>query len=423
MLRNILSIIGKIWKRRAYVYRAVLNWSTHCLDVIAYRNSGKPDGKRVIVFIRAISDIRLFKQAKALRNTGEFYTVFFTKVLDRSLMQPAFDEIHPIISINKMVRKIESISRKADIVALHISSPPANICRRLIEMKLPWPVIFDQYDSWMVTMGPDYKGDSSERMYNLEQQIADEKFSFENANGIISKTTEIEYVKSILDIKAPSLIYPDYAFEDWFVEPQEPMRWEDGRPHLVYIGSIYGKEVPDEMGYSKFFDFARNLNEQRIHFHIYPSPTQTIIYKEYKNLDKELPFFHFHKSKNPWEIQKEIAKYDFALDVAWFDKAPSVREEKRSTATGNKYATYLEAGLPIIANVPYIANYVRKWEIGFIISDDQYIFDNKFMLRRKEYQKNVLKKRMDFNCDSHVKELINLYEEGIKEWNMVSKLK
>ena len=410
-----MGIISKLWLRRAFVARAAGNWAVHFSDVVTLRNRGKPRNKKIIIFVRAISDIRLFKEAKALRKLGDYYTVFFTKVIDRNLMRPAFDETHALISIEMMVKRIKAICRKDDILAIHVSSPPANICRRLIEMKLSWPVVFDQYDSYLVERGPDYTGDSSERMYDLEKQIEDEKLCYENADGIVAKTTEIDYVKSILNVTCPTLIYPDYALEDWFVEPQEPIRTADGRPHLVYAGGIQGRSVPDDIGVSKFFDFAKNLNEQRIHFHIYPNPWQTIAANDYKQLDKELEFFHFHKSRKPWDIQREIAKYDFALDVAWYDKASLVRQEKKNTATGNKYATYLEAGLPIIANgyLPYAANYVRNEGIGFVISGDKSAIDEAAMKKRKEYQKRVLDHRKIFNCSLHAKELVEFYRNCI----------
>lgn len=406
-----MGIINKLWKRKGFLARAAINLGIHNFDVIAGKNKGKPDGKKTVVFVRAISDIRIFKQAKALRNTGEFYTVFFTKVLDRNLMRPAFDEIHPLVSVERMVRRIESLDKSGEILVIHTSSPPASICRELIEMRLPWPIIFDQYDSWMVTMGPDYRGDSSKRMYDLRRQIEDEKFCYENADGVVSKTTEIDYIKPILDVTAPTLIYPDYAFDDWFVEPQEPIRLEDGRPHLVYIGGIHGKEVPDELGYSKFFDFARNLNRQRIHFHIYPSPAQTIVSDEYKDLDKELPFFHFHKSKKPWEIQKEIAKYDFGLDIAWTEKAISLRKEKIKTATGIKYSTYLEAGLPIIGNAgkPYVGNEIIKSKLGFLIENEETELPLVLLMKRNEYQASVLQYRKTFRSAYQIQNLSDFY--------------
>ena len=409
-----IRYVAKLWKRREYVAKALANWGLYFADVVTFRNKGSHFGKKTVIFARAISDIRLFKEAKSLKNTGQFYTIFFTKVINRNLMRPAFDEIYPLFSVERMVNKIKSIGSKSDILAIHVSSPPANICRRLIEMNLPWPVIFDQYDSWMVTVGPDYKGDSSERMYDLRQQIEDEKFCYENADGVISKTTELDYVKSILNVKCPTLVYPDYALEDWFVEPAEPIRTADGRPHLVYAGAVHGKSDSDDLGYSKFFDFARNLNRQRIHFHIYPNPGQTIAANDYKQLNKELEFFHFHKSKKPWEIQKEITRYDFALDVAWTEKATGLREEKAKTATGIKFGTYLEAGLPIIANSSKcsIAQSVARNEIGFIIEGEGSILSDESLQRRNFYKNNSINYRSRFCCGRHVKELVELYEKA-----------
>jgi hypothetical protein len=407
-----MGIISKLWRRRVFVAKAAENWAVYFSDVVTLRNKGNPKGKKIIVFVRAISDIRLFKEAVSLRKTVSFYTVFFTKVIDYKLMRPAFDEIHPFISIEGLAEKIRALSLKSEILAIHVSSPPANICRRLIEMKLPWPIIFDQYDSYLVENGPDYKGDSSERMYDLEKQIEDEKFCYENADGVVAKTTEIDYVKSILNVTCPTLIYPDYALEDWFVEPQEPIRTADGRPHLVYAGGVDGRSVSDDIGFSKFFDFAENLNDQKIHFHIYPNPGQTVPAKEYAQLAEELPFFHFHNPQKPWEIQKEIAQYDFSLDVAWKGMR---NPQKDSTATGVKFGTYLEAALPIIVNkgIPNDAKKITNGNLGFIIENDRAIIPENLLKLRKEYQANVLVYREKFSCENHITKLINLYEQLI----------
>jgi len=406
--------VKKFWKRREYAAKAVGNWSLHFIDTVTLCNRGNPNGKKIVVFVRAISDIRLFKEAKALKNSGEYYTVFFTKVIDRNLMRPAFDEIHPLINIGSMVKIIKSLSVKSVILAIHVSSPPANICRRLIEMYLPWPVIFDQYDSWMVTMGPDYRVDSSNRMYDLEQQIKDEKLCYENADGVISKTTEIDYIKSILNVTCPTLIYPDYALEDWFVEPKELVRTADRKLHLVYAGSVHGNSVPDSLGYSKFFDFAYNMNKQKINFHIYLNPGQTVAANEYKELAKKLPFFHFHKPRKPWEIQKEIAKYDFALNIAWSEKSSSQQKEKSRTATGVKFGTYLEAALPVIVNktLPYISEVVTKENIGFIIENDRAIVPEELLAKRNRFREKIIEFRQKFSCSRHVAELISLYIEA-----------
>jgi hypothetical protein len=406
-----MGVIAKVWRRKAFAVKALMNWGLHLADVVSFRNKGSISGKKIIVFVRAISDIRLFKQARALKNKGGFYTVFFTRVIDRNLMRSAFDEIHPLFKVETIVKEIRALSVKSDIIAIHVSSPPADICRRLIEMRLPWPVVFDQYDSYLVEHGPDFKGDSVQRMYDMCKQIEDEKFCYENADGVISKTTEIDYVGSLLNITCPVLIYPDFALEDWFTEPRKAIKSVDGRPHLVYAGGVHGISVPDNMGYSKFFDFAHNLNKQRIHFHIYPGPGQTIAAKEYGKLAGELPFFYFHRPKGPEKIQKEIAVYDFALDVDWGDKSTARQKQKSDTATGNKFATYLEAALPIIGNEgkPYVAKDVIKQKIGFVIKNDRDIISDRLLSQRNDYQSNVIEFRKKYSCSENVSQLVEFY--------------
>jgi len=71
-----MSLILKLWERRRYTFKALCNWGLHFFDISTFHNRGNSKNKKIIIFVRAISDIRLFKQAKALKNTGEFYTIF-----------------------------------------------------------------------------------------------------------------------------------------------------------------------------------------------------------------------------------------------------------------------------------------------------------------------------------------------------------
>jgi hypothetical protein len=58
-------------------------------------------------------------------------------------------------------------------------------------------------------------------------------------------------------------------------------------------------------------------------------------------------YFHIHPSVNPKEIVKEISKYDFGF---WIHTDSPLNESsiEPGLGAGNKFATYLEAGLPFV---------------------------------------------------------------------------
>jgi len=250
-----MNLLKKIWLRRLFLLNVIYNWIVYLINERPFFNKNPASNNNVVIFVRTISDIRIFKQAYGLKKYENIKTIFFTNILDYFLMESAFNLMFPIISNGYLLKRIKKIGLKNNIICIHVSSPLASVCQYVIKQKLPWPIIFDQYDSHLVTYGADMNFMPQGGIYDPNEQIKNEKYCYEHADKIISRTSEIEYVKTVISVLSPTLIYADYANHDWFQHPKPLMASKDNDIHLVYIGGI-SEHTSEENLLSNFFYFC-----------------------------------------------------------------------------------------------------------------------------------------------------------------------
>ncbi|UCE73366.1 MAG: hypothetical protein JSV56_10070 [Methanomassiliicoccales archaeon] len=385
---------------------------------------------KTIIFVRPHPRFRIYKQALALKRTGrykliliareinpDFLSLFlkiFNKImfyrlvklknkkLDRMLMEsPIFDYLDE--------KKLAFLIRQEEPYIVHTMAEPNDV--PMIVMKnAKAPVIFD---------GQDFTG-ISEGIENvpLKERKA-EKYCFEYAAGIVHKGPKFEidyYRQHGYKITCPELIYLDYCNENLFA-PQNVKKLsdEDGELHFVFTGGI---SPTDKYKYIYYIPLAHKFAKQKIHFHIYPNPTQyadTRKFHKYFMLDKNEPYFHFHKPVQYRDLNKEIAKYDFGMII--HEKLQSKRWtfEKMEVGMSNKLFSYLESGLPVIVSdhVKAISDFVVKYEIGYSIRDDElHMIGNKIEeINYKGIVRNVFKTREQLSLSNQVSNLEAFYNE------------
>ncbi len=362
-----------------------------------------------IMFIKEQAGVRLWKQAKALKSTGRYSLTLVTRFYNPCEYKGIFDNI----ILYRNMQHFSIIIKNFEGYLIHAYGWPSAIVKLAIKVGKV-PVVYDLYDSKVVTYGKD------NLPFRFRNEFETEKFCFENADGIVTKSPEIEYLKKFFRIKAPTILFQDCCLDELMMNKEiERASKKDDELHLVYVGGVAPMSYPKETaGGTQFLDIAKVLASQRIHFHIYPSPYHRQLYPQYYRFMRTNSYFHIHNPASIKKLAKEISCYDYGLYLIDYGNVPLVTNEKQKTGTGNKIASYLEAGLPIIVNsgLEYESKRVERAGIGLVINMKD-IPMLRSILQSVDYEKlikNVETKRKTFNMTKRIVRLETFYRKVIQ---------
>ncbi len=183
----------------------------------------------------------------------------------------------------------------------------------------------------------------------LRREIPSEKFVFENTDGILAESLEVCHAFRLfkIEIKPIRIYFPNYCLASNIVSSIS--RISDNEIHLVYVGSVSGSQTSKaDHGNIQLHWLIDTLNEQKVHFHIYPNPNMVRVdYEEYFNMSIALPYFHMHESVKPELMNKEISKYHFGV-IPFFHEDTKRANEKRYYSSSLKIFNYAESSLPML---------------------------------------------------------------------------
>jgi len=210
-----------------------------------------------------------------------------------------------------------------------------------------------------------------------------ERFCFENANGVIHKghPDELNFLEGEMlgkNIKFPpfKLSFHPYTSKEFMIPlNKNKISKEDKEIHVVHLDSS-GAAGP--WGGAYVYDYVRKVIKHKIHVHNY-SKSNALSQKELFKSFKESGFydaykdvltskyFHRHKSLNPKEIILEASKYDYGIAPTPENVNTEDNPDWKFTI-GNKLATYIEAGVPVIleGDATFTSDLVKKYEIGLL---------------------------------------------------------
>jgi hypothetical protein len=122
--------------------------------------------------------------------------------------------------------------------------------------------------------------------------------------------------------------------------------------------------------------------------------------------------FHFHSFLNPKELILEISKYDFGF---WTTNPVEGESIESNFATGNKLASYLEAGIPFLHNekFSFLDRLTKKYDISIPFNDKDLKGLGKRLQRInwRKMQKKIIAAREELNMEKNFPRL----EEFVKE--------
>lgn len=269
------------------------------------------------------------------------------------------------------------------------------------------PFVIDYQDVFTIYYGTTPK-------YNwLKKELPYEKACLTEADGIVANSLEPREGMRVLKIKKSGkrIFFPLYTDNDCFSDKKfesnnVSVKTSTEPLHLVYIGGVMGSHRDKiHYGYTQLHWLVDYLCEQKIYFHIYPSPSvMKVDYQEYEEIAKHSEYFHFHEPVSQTKLTLELSKYHYGL-MPFFSATSGHSDLKYKYGTTLKLFNYIEAGLPILvsADVGYQSWIVNRYSLGKTVNN-------------KEDFKNVCQIIGDVPYDEQVRRLLaNREKLSLKE--------
>lgn len=245
-------------------------------------------------------------------------------------------------------------------------------------------------------------------------EIDAEAWAFNNADGIIHKGTNDELyhldpkVLGKIKIKCPEILVLPYALNEIMAPLKGRRKFSEKDINIVYVGHVPADE--------RWLKNIVKITEQGIYVHFYTKTNALTVSEDNKRIREgcssvmKNKFVKFHEPVSQADLPKEISKYDYGF---YGFNEPDSRHY--NFTTGNKIASYLEAGLPIIAAPQYlaVADMIKKHGIGFLIGLNELDKLRKIIIKNKpnKFKKNIAKARKSLEFGAHmprIKEFLNL---------------
>jgi len=210
-----------------------------------------------------------------------------------------------------------------------------------------------------------------------------EKSNLKNADFIIHKgpKDQLKLLKKngITHLKSKPIQFIP-CFEEWIVPLNKK---KTDQLSVAYIG-IAPKDDP--LFRVSWADEFKQISKQNIDLHLFILKAAKI--QEFEKLSERNIFYHNPLSNK--RLNEEISKYHYGLAATFFNK-DIVDERMLKTSIGNKFLSYLEAGIPIIINdeLEFCADLVRKYNCGVVISEKD-LSNLREVLEKQDYQKLLL---------------------------------
>lgn len=376
--------------------------------------SGSPGiaekGKKRIVFIGELLPPRTPRMAKWIVRTGTYSAVLVCS--KRGFIQKFSDPCFEATLLFRNKWHLRRILRAIPDVYLLHSFAPKSYYPDIARQSHKAPFIQDMQDVYATYYGlnPDLPW--------LKRELPHERACLEQADGVIGHSLEpnVAYRKYGTKNKPANLFFPLYCDNDFFRTNQKPLNPDD--IHLVYAGGVAGSHRnPKQYGNIQFQQIIQTLSAQKLHFHIYPSPSNVRAdYEEYEALAKENPFFHFHKSVAQQDLSKELSQYHFGFHTGFVnDKEHKQSADKYKYCTTLKLFNFIEAGIPVIIskNLTFQCWMLERFQCGFGIERTQLEHLRPFILGLKyeEARARLIEQREDLGLKKHTARLLSFYEK------------
>ena len=374
-------------------------------------------GEKTIIYAGEFLPPRIPRLAKWFKRYGSFTTVLvchkrgFVEKFSNQDIDYTFlfrNEWH----LKRIIRNIKNP------YMLHGFAPKSKfpfIAKEVCKKNFPaTPFIIDYQDVFVTYYG------KSPSMRWLQQELPYEEGCFRDADGIVAHSLEPREAMKSWGVKKPGkrIFFPLYSDNDYFCNTEK--KFPDGEIHLVYAGGIYGSHRnKSHYGAAQLHWLIDYLGPQKVHLHIYPSPSVIgADFEEYAQMAKRNSYLHIHPSVSQSKLASELSQYHYGL-MPFFTTESSQSDTKYTYATTLKLFNYAEAGIPILvaADVTYQSWLVKRYGLGISVDLKDDFKEVAKLVGRTTYREqvsNVIKGREVLSLKEHTPRLIKFYE-AIKE--------
>jgi len=249
----------------------------------------------------------------------------------------------------------------------------------------------------------------------FRKEFPHEKNCLQYANGLVSHGLEPIPAYRVYNIKHKTnrLFFPLFCDDDRFVNPAPKLA--DGI-HLVYAGEIQNSNRDKrQFGNIQFDDLIQQLSNQKIHFHVYPSPsTNPLLYNQYLEVARQNPYFHLEKPVAQSQLSTELSKYHYGI-IPFFKSTSGQSSDKYKYSTALKLFNFIEAGIPTICSrdIEFQAWILKRYAAGFAVSEsDIATIGNK--LNHTDYtalQAELMAHRSQLSLKNNIHKLYHFYQK------------
>jgi hypothetical protein len=361
-----------------------------------------------ILFIGEHLPPRIPRLAKWLKRNSNYHLILLCH--KRGFVEAYIDdEFDGIILFRNQWHLKRILKRISDIKLIHGFAPKSkfpNIARVFLKR----PYIQDMQDVYSI-----YYINEEINLKWLKKELPHEKACLEDSSGIIAHSLEPNIALRMLRLQKPqTLFFPLYCDNDFFQNNNKVIRSEN--IHVVYAGAVAGSHrKSDQYGNIQFRRLIQIVADQKIHFHIYPSPSNIKAdYEEYIQLSEQNSYFHFHNPVNQSILTQELNKYHFGI-LPFFKSLSKQSDLKIKYATTLKLFNYLEAGLPVIVSkdLTYQNWLLNRYNSGINI-DITSITNLRHILENVDYIKlreTVSRTREELSIESNLPRLLSFYSK------------
>lgn len=405
-----LKIIAvKIWRLFYLRFTAIFDFILYQLRIPAVNFSGVDlKDKKLVVFVGEFLAPRIPRIAKWLKRIDSSFATLLLCHRSGFVEKFSNDSFNQTILFRNEWHLRRIIRQLPPVYIMHGFAPKSffsDIARKMAKC----PYVHDMQDVYSIYYG------LTPTLNWLKKELPHEKECLEKADGIIAHSLEPNAAYKLYSTKKKpkTLFFPLYCDDDFFQENNKTLNPDN--IHLVYAGGVAGSHRnPKQYGNIQFHNLINTLSKQKIHFHIYPSPSNIKAdYEEYESITKTNPFFHFHSPVDQQMLSAELSKYHFGI-LPFFKELSEQSSEKLKYATTLKLFNYIEAGIPLIvsADLGYQSWLVNRYQIGYIIQKSA-LPEVKDILGSIAYHKlisNINQTKLQLSIKKNVRRMISFYQ-------------
>jgi len=367
--------------------------------------------KKIIVYLGQQLPPRIPRMAKWVKRSGEYSTMlvcsqrgYFEKFSNNE-----FDAVFLFRNEFHLKRILKQLPKISLIHAFAPKSYYPNLARQIVKH----PFVLDMQDVYSIYYG------LNPTLGWLKKELPHEKECLKKADGIIAHSLEpnVALRKYGIKKKPKTIFFPLYCDEDVFQNNEKKLNLD--AIHIVYAGGVVGSHRNSaEYGSLQHHWLIKILSEQKIHFHLYPTPAGIHAdYEEYKTIAKYNSYFHFHEPVAQQKLAAELSQYHFGI-LAFFTEQNKQSPDKYKFATTLKLFNYMEAGIPVLISkdIIYQRWMAERYKAGIVLSAKEDINSLREIILKIDYQKQVkdlMLKRNKISLSRNIPRLIKFYDQII----------